>query len=124
MADPQWSDHGGRVARSFAALSMALAIAAGAFGAHAAADAKAADWLATGSLYQMAHGLGAWMIASRHPRLALLLLGGAFLFAATLYAMAAGAPRWLGAITPIGGAMMIVGWLIVAARTWSRRARR
>jgi uncharacterized membrane protein YgdD (TMEM256/DUF423 family) len=101
---------------------MALAIAAGAFGAHAAADAKAADWLATGSLYQMAHGLGAWMIASCHPRLALLLLGGAFLFAATLYAMAAGAPRWLGAITPIGGAMMIIGWLLVAIGGWLRRA--
>jgi uncharacterized membrane protein YgdD (TMEM256/DUF423 family) len=43
-----------------------------------------------------------------------LLLGGAGLFAATLYSMALGAPRWFGAITPIGGAAMIIGWLLVA----------
>ncbi|MBM3929182.1 MAG: DUF423 domain-containing protein, partial [Sphingomonadales bacterium] len=39
--------------------------------------------------------------------------GGA-IFALTLYAMAFGAPRWLGAVTPIGGTLLIVGWLWLA----------
>jgi uncharacterized membrane protein YgdD (TMEM256/DUF423 family) len=43
---------------------------------------------------------------------------GAAIFALTLYAMAIGAPRWLGAITPIGGAMLIGGWLWLA---WKMR---
>jgi uncharacterized membrane protein YgdD (TMEM256/DUF423 family) len=42
------------------------------------------------------------------------MLAGSALFAATLYLMAIGAPRWLGAITPIGGLLMIAGWLWLA----------
>lgn len=102
-----------------AGLSGAMAVAAGAFGAHGATG-KAAEWLATGSAYQLAHAVAAVAVfallreAGRGP--ALLLLGGALLFAGTLYAMAFGAPRWLGAITPIGGAALIGGWLWLA---WS-----
>jgi uncharacterized membrane protein YgdD (TMEM256/DUF423 family) len=103
-----------------AALSMALAVAAGAFGAHGAADARSAGWLATGSLYQMVHGVAALVLAARHPRIAMLLLAGAAIFAVTLYAMALGAPRWLGAVTPIGGAIMIGGWLALAGVTARR----
>ena len=40
--------------------------------------------------------------------------GGALVFGCTLYAMALGAPRWLGAVTPIGGALLIGGWLWLA----------
>jgi uncharacterized membrane protein YgdD (TMEM256/DUF423 family) len=43
-----------------------------------------------------------------------LLASGAALFAATLFAMALGAPRWLGAVTPLGGAALILGWLWLA----------
>ena len=39
------------------------------------------------------------------------LVAGGAVFAVTLYAMALGAPRWLGAVTPIGGALLIGGWL-------------
>jgi uncharacterized membrane protein YgdD (TMEM256/DUF423 family) len=39
---------------------------------------------------------------------------GVALFSGTLYAMALGAPRWLGAITPLGGLSLIVGWLALA----------
>ncbi|MFS0736086.1 DUF423 domain-containing protein [Sphingomonas sp. 1P06PA] len=95
-----------------AALSAAIAVAAGAFGAHGA-EGKAADWLRTGGLYQLVHAVGALALlgqpAMRGP--AWLLIGGAALFALTLYAMALGAPRILGAVTPIGGAAMIAGWL-------------
>jgi uncharacterized membrane protein YgdD (TMEM256/DUF423 family) len=39
-------------------------------------------------------------------------------FSATLYAMALGAPRWFGAITPIGGSALIAGWVVLA---WTSR---
>ena len=105
-----------------AALSAALAIAAGAFGAHGAASPEAAEWLSTGGMYQLVHGVAAVALAARFPRCAWALLAGAALFAATLYAMALGAPRWLGAVTPIGGVLMIGGWLGVAVSAFRRRA--
>lgn len=97
-----------------AALSAALAVAAGAFGAHAAAGEQQAEWLRTGGLYQLVHAVAglAIMGVARGP--ALVLLAGSALFAVTLYAMALGAPRWLGAITPIGGTLLIGGWLWAA----------
>ena len=36
------------------------------------------------------------------------------IFAGTLYLMALGGPRWLGAVTPIGGSLMILGWIVLA----------
>ncbi|BBD97076.1 DUF423 domain-containing protein [Sphingobium amiense] len=97
-----------------ACLSAALAIGAGAFGAHGVADPKAAEWLRTGGLYQMVHAVAALAIMGVARGAAALMLAGAAIFAATLYAMALGAPRWLGAVTPVGGAMMIAGWLWAA----------
>lgn len=97
-----------------AALSAALAIAAGAFGAHAAPSAQAAEWLRTGGLYQMVHAVAAIAILSFARGPAVLMLVGAAVFAGTLYAMALGAPRWFGAITPIGGALLIGAWLWTA----------
>lgn len=99
---------------TLAALSAALGVVAGAYGAHGAADPQAAEWLSTGSLYQMVHAVAALALAARHPRIAALLLAGAAIFALTLYAMALGAPRWLGAVTPLGGVMMMSGWLALA----------
>ena len=52
----------------------------------------------------------------RNPSQAIAL--GAAIFAGTLYAMALGAPRWLGAITPIGGSLLIAGWVALA---WTAR---
>lgn len=98
-----------------AALSAAVAVAAGAYGAHAAQGA-AAEWLKTGAFYQLVHAVAVIALAGRARGAGALLLAGATLFAATLYAMAFGAPRWLGAVTPIGGAAMIAGWLWVAVR--------
>jgi uncharacterized membrane protein YgdD (TMEM256/DUF423 family) len=97
-----------------ACLSAALAIGAGAFGAHGVADPKAAEWLRTGGLYQLVHAVAALAIMGVARGAAALMLAGAAIFAATLYAMALGAPRWLGAVTPVGGAMMIAGWLWAA----------
>ncbi len=94
-----------------AALSAAIAIAAGAFGAHSFAG-KEAEWLRTGGLYQLIHAVAVLaLVRTAVPGALWVLLGGSAIFAGTLYAMAFGAPRWLGAITPIGGALMIAGWL-------------
>jgi len=99
-----------------AALSAALAIAAGAFGAHRFTG-KEAEWLRTGGLYQLVHAVAVLaLVRVAAPGALWTLLGGATLFAGTLYAMAFGAPRWLGAVTPIGGAAMIVGWVWLAWR--------
>lgn len=95
----------------FAALSAAIAIMAGAFGAHAAAGQQEAEWLRTGGLYQLAHAIAALTIMGIARGPAIMLLAGSALFASTLYAMALGAPRWLGAVTPIGGVLLIAGWL-------------
>ena len=74
----------------FAAISAALAVAAGAFGAHGAAGPQEADWLRTGGLYQLVHAVAALAImgTARGPAIMLLIGGG--LFAVTLYAMALG----------------------------------
>ncbi|WEK42860.1 MAG: DUF423 domain-containing protein [Candidatus Sphingomonas colombiensis] len=99
-----------------AALSGAMAVGAGAFGAHGASG-TAAEWLKTGAHYQLIHAVAALValrLEMRGP--AWLFIVGGGLFAATLYLMAIGAPRWFGAITPIGGVLLIGGWLWLA---WS-----
>ncbi|URD62383.1 DUF423 domain-containing protein [Sphingomonas sp. KRR8] len=93
----------------------------GAFGAHALKgrlDAEALGWWQTAVQYLLpiavlAVALG--VSGRTEVRLSGWLLGGgAALFAATLFAMALGAPRWLGAVTPVGGAAMILGWALLA----------
>lgn len=95
----------------FAALSGALAVGAGAFGAHGASG-EAAEWLKTGGQYQLIHAVAAIAVLRLEAKgPAILFLAGAMIFAGTLYLMALGLPRWLGAITPIGGTALIIGWL-------------
>jgi uncharacterized membrane protein YgdD (TMEM256/DUF423 family) len=99
-----------------AAISAAIAIAAAAFGAHAVSG-KEAEWLRTGGLYQLIHAVAVLaLVRSVSPGPLWILLAGASLFALTLYTMALGGPRWLGAVTPLGGLLMIAGWLILAWR--------
>lgn len=101
-----------------AALSAALAVAAGAFGAHGAATPQAAEWLKTGGMYQLVHAIAALAIMGFARGPAALFLAGGAIFAVTLYVMAAGGPRWLGAVTPIGGTLLIAGWLWAAFLYW------
>lgn len=106
---------------ALAGLSGALAVAAGAFGAHGASG-KAVEWLRTGATYQLVHAAAA-LAALGLPRgrgAVLLMLAGALVFSGTLYAMAFGAPRWFGAITPLGGVAMIGGWLLLALAAFRR----
>ena len=76
----------------FAALSAALAVAGGAFGAHGAANTEAAEWLKTGGIYQLVHAVAALAIMNVARGPAVLLLTGGAIFALTLYAMALGGP--------------------------------
>lgn len=102
-----------------AALSGALAVAAGAFGAHGASGA-AAEWLKTGGHYQLVHAVAALVALSRPGGRGAgwCFVAGGAVFAGTLYAMALGAPLWLGAVTPIGGALLIGGWVRLAVGAW------
>lgn len=104
---------------ALAALWAAIAILAGAFGAHGVSG-QAQEWLKTGAQYQVVHAVAviALSVILRNHRQLWLLLAGSGLFAATLYAMALGGPRWLGAVTPIGGAMMTGAWLWIAFKAW------
>ncbi|MCC6179979.1 MAG: DUF423 domain-containing protein [Chloroflexi bacterium] len=107
------------------ALSGCIAVAAGAFGAHALRDALPPDRLAvfeTGARYQMYHALAligvAWVSAQKGggpARLAgWLFVAGTVLFSGSLYALSLSGIRWLGAITPLGGAAFLGGWLSLA----------
>lgn len=109
-----------------AALSGALVVMAGAFGAHALEGALAPRLAAafeTGVRYQAWHTLAllavlAWRATTPlvGQRLALgLWAGGMLLFSGSLYALAlTGMGRW-GMITPFGGVLLIAGWLALAA---------
>lgn len=109
-----------------AALSGALVVMAGAFGAHALEGALAPRLVAafeTGVRYQAWHTLAllavlAWRGTSAlaGQRLAMgLWAAGIALFSGSLYAMALTGARGLGMITPVGGVLMIAGWLALAA---------
>ena len=100
-----------------AALAAVMAIAAGAFGAHAATG-HAAEWLKTGAAYQLPHAAAAITVSRFDRRVSWALLAGGAIFGGSLYAMALGAPHWLGAVTPVGGLTLIGGWLWLA---FSRR---
>lgn len=115
-----------------AALSGAISVGAGAFGAHAMRarlDARLFEVFETGAQYQMYHALAllavAW-VASRWPGPLVtasgwLFVAGTILFSGSLYAMALTGIRALGAITPLGGACFIAGWLALAVAVMRAR---
>jgi uncharacterized membrane protein YgdD (TMEM256/DUF423 family) len=107
------------------ALLAAVAVAAGAFGAHALAARLSPERLATwetAARYHMYHALALIIlgaVAARWPAPLLsvagwLFIAGIVVFGGTVYALALGAPRWLGAITPLGGVAFIAGWVLLA----------
>ncbi len=123
----------GRIFVGLGALSGFVAVAAGAFGAHALRGSLPDDLLAvfeTAARYQMYHalallGLG-WATdrLPNHPASHLagwLFVTGTVLFSGSLYALSLSGARWLGAITPFGGLAFLGGWLALA---WSTRGRR
>ena len=117
-------------------ISGTLAVVAGAFGAHGLKNHIGEALLSafkTGVYYQLFHTVAllaviAFMqmqqmapadmrLSSSHNPLkytAILWLAGIALFSGSLYCLALGGPAWLGPITPIGGLLLIAGWLNIA----------
>ncbi len=106
-----------------------LAVAAGAFGAHALGPRISAGRLDTFEIavrYQMYHALGLFVVAwamgrwpgGAAPVAGWLFIAGILVFGGTLYTIALGGPRWLGAITPLGGVSFMAGWAILAWTAW------
>lgn len=119
-------------------LAMALAVIAGAFGAHGLRARLSPEMLAvweTAVRYHVYHALalfvldlvrlshrdtwvrppGAWQAAGW------LFVTGLVFFSGSLYLLAVTEKRWLGAITPLGGTAWIVGWLCLAYAAWQGR---
>jgi uncharacterized membrane protein YgdD (TMEM256/DUF423 family) len=112
-----------------AAASGLVSVAAGAFAAHAVSDPGAKELLRTGAQYEAIHALAtlAAVALSRGDRRPLtlspaLFIAGTALFSGSLYALALGAPRWAGAITPLGGLAFMAGWVSLAVRGAGRGA--
>ncbi len=107
------------------ALSAGLGVATGAFGAHGLRARVTPELLAvfeTGVRYQMYHAFGllavAWAVGrwpgSNAGAAGWLFVVGTVLFSGSLYVLALGGPRWLGAVTPIGGLCFLAGWARLA----------
>ena len=113
---------------TLASLSGFMAVCAGAFGAHGVSRPEAKMWLETGGHYQLIHALAVfacfavWRPAPSKAAAAAawLFLAGALIFSGSLYLMAFGGPRFLGAVTPIGGVLLLAGWLTLAWVTIAR----
>lgn len=123
-----------------AGVLLALATSAGALGAHTLPGYLSPDRLAiydTAVRYQFYHSLGLLvmgvLLGGLHPdnltagkRIAVqnfvsaprALFGGIVLFCGSLYALSLGAPPWVGIVTPLGGVLLIGGWLFFAYYIW------
>lgn len=127
-----------RTAAIIAVVAGMLAVALGAFAAHALHEQLSAEYLViwrTAVDYQFWHalalfGVSIWMrqlSSSAGPQTkplavaAIAFAVGMLLFCGSLYALALGAPRALGIITPLGGVAFIVGWLSMLVAAWRDR---
>jgi uncharacterized membrane protein YgdD (TMEM256/DUF423 family) len=118
--------------RLFAALGSAsacIAVAAGAFGAHALRARLPSDLLAvfeTGARYQMYHALALLLVAWAATRWPVppvraagwLFVAGTVVFSGSLYLLALTGVRALGAVAPLGGLAFLAGWLALAVGVW------
>jgi len=118
--------------RTFAtlgAVSGLVAVAAGAFGAHALRARLAPDQLAafeTAARYQMYHALALLLVAWAVTRWAAppvraagwLFVAGTVVFSGSLYALALSGTRAFGAVTPVGGLCFLAGWASLALGIW------
>ena len=110
---------------AIAGLAGLASVIAGALASHLADEPRAAELLRTGALYGLVHAAALigliGMAQGREPRRgAAVVAGWSFavgivLFSGSLFALAAGAARWAGWVTPAGGLLLIVGWMALAA---------
>jgi uncharacterized membrane protein YgdD (TMEM256/DUF423 family) len=117
-----------------AGLNGAMGVALGAWAAHgleARLPQEALEWVRTGASYQLWHAaalLGLAAVAARDASRLVAVAGigfglGAFLFGLSLYVYAWTGQGWLVAITPVGGALMVAGWLATLAAAFRAGAR-
>jgi uncharacterized membrane protein YgdD (TMEM256/DUF423 family) len=97
-----------------------LAVAMGAFGAHMLksvleANDTASIWQ-TAVFYHLTHSIAGLWVAGKSPLVFSLWTSGILIFSGTLYVLAITNIRWLGAITPIGGLLLIAGWAVLIAK--------
>jgi uncharacterized membrane protein YgdD (TMEM256/DUF423 family) len=115
------------------ALFAFVAVAGGAFGAHSLKAILAPDLLAvfeTGIRYQMYHALALLAVgwaAHQYPQASFhisgwLFVAGIVLFSGSLYILALSGVRWLGAITPLGGVLLLAGWAVFAWQAWQQKS--
>ncbi len=124
-----------RYAAAIGALAGALAVATGAFGAHAlkaTLTPQQLGWWQTAADYHLSHALVLLALGlfarlappatiTRPRRLAAaawLFIAGLVLFPGSLYVMALTDVRALGAVTPFGGSAFLIGWLLLAIALW------
>jgi uncharacterized membrane protein YgdD (TMEM256/DUF423 family) len=116
-------------ALSLGALLFAIGVIIGALGSHALTNVLTARQLAslgTAVEYQLFNALGLLVVgllmrtlpAARLRLIAWALLLGIVCFSGGIYVMLAGAPKFLGYITPLGGVMLILAWLALAIELW------
>jgi uncharacterized membrane protein YgdD (TMEM256/DUF423 family) len=121
-----------RIFMAIAAILAGLAVASGAFASHALKEKlteRALEIFETGARYQMYHSLALLLVAlllsrAEASQTPLIASGSAFLvgitlFSGSLYALSLSGIKWLGAITPLGGAAFLVGWSCLAIAAWS-----
>ena len=104
-------------------LFMATAILCGAFGAHGLVDQVTPERLSTfetGALYHLLHGIGLMSLlalSQQFPRLLgwpfRLIVAGTLIFSGSLYLLVLLDQPGLGAITPVGGVLLVLGWIAV-----------
>lgn len=112
-------------------LAGASAVVLGAFGAHAlrdVLDARGTELWHTAVSYHFWHVLAlAFAVVAAKGRAArvavIAYVIGIVVFCGSLYALALGAPRWFGAITPVGGLAFIVGWIALGVGLAGREER-
>ncbi len=120
----------GRIWFSVGAALMAVAVASGALGAHLLrprVSAHSLELWETAVRYLVVCGLGLLATglaavvrpAPVWPWPGMMLLAGGVLFSGTIAALALGGPRWLGAVTPLGGLLLIAGFVALAV-VWAR----
>lgn len=114
----------------FATLNGCLAVALGAFGAHALKaqlSAAALQTWHTAVQYHFIHVLALLALGVLLKTSEVMLPGkvagiafmvGIILFSGSLYGLALGGPKFLGPITPLGGLCFMVGWLALAVQVW------
>ena len=102
---------------ALATLNGMMAVGFGAFGAHGAKDAAVKELLRTGAQYQLVHAAAALACFALMRTLVgpanaagWLFGAGGLLFGGSLYALALTGVRGLGAVTPVGGLLLLAGW--------------